>query len=91
VSVQRGNDSGFGFSIYPGKTAKSDTGGSTVIGKVIEGLDVIEDLNEFQVVKSSKVNYMALTGSDGMKSAPVGPVVMDQATYIATSSNPCKS
>jgi cyclophilin family peptidyl-prolyl cis-trans isomerase len=70
VSVQRGNESGFGFSIYPGKNVKSDPAGSVVVGKVIEGLDVIEDLNEFQVVKSSKVNYMALTGSDGMKSAP---------------------
>ena len=70
VSVQRGNESGFGFSIYPGKDIKTDVGDAIVVGRVLEGLDVIEQLNNFQVVKSSKVNYMALTGSDGMKKAP---------------------
>ncbi|KAI2494930.1 peptidyl-prolyl cis-trans isomerase [Fragilaria crotonensis] len=70
VSVLRGNESGFGFSIYPGKNIKTDVGDAIVIGKVLEGLDVIEQLNSFPVVKSSNVNYMALTGSDGMKKAP---------------------
>ena len=70
VSVQRGDESGFGFSIYPGKEVMTDAGGAIVIGRVLEGLDVIDKLNDFQVVKSSKVNYMALTGSDGIKKAP---------------------
>ena len=77
VSVQRGNESGFGFSIYPGKETKTtnvvggnDDDDAIVIGRVIEGLDVIDMLNDFSVVKSSNVNYMALTGTDGIKKAP---------------------
>ena len=42
-----------------------------MIGRVLDGLTtVVADLNETPVVKSSKVNYMALTGSGGLKAAP---------------------
>lgn len=56
VSVRRGNDSGFGFTIYPGVT-----GGNTealdadhiVIGRVVEGLDTLAALNAIPVVQNT--------------------------------------
>mmetsp|Transcript_19950 Transcript_19950/g.28250 ORF Transcript_19950/g.28250 Transcript_19950/m.28250 type:complete len:362 (-) Transcript_19950:219-1304(-) len=75
VSVRRGNESGFGFTIYPGNN--SGGGSSTeldeshiVVGRVLEGLDVVEALNQVPVVNSAKVNYMALTGGPTTKDAP---------------------
>lgn len=65
VSVRRGNDGGYGFTIYPG-------GGDTsilnedniVVGRIIEGMDVVQKLNEIPVVKS------ALAGGANSKNAP---------------------
>ncbi|CAB9521719.1 Cyclophilin type peptidyl-prolyl cis-trans isomerase/CLD [Seminavis robusta] len=73
VSVRKGNDSGFGFTIYPG-------GGSNavqalldeehiVVGRV-ENLELVQELNQVPVIQSSKVNYMGLTGGPTTKSAP---------------------
>jgi cyclophilin family peptidyl-prolyl cis-trans isomerase len=71
VSVRRGNEAGFGFTIgFP------QTGGSymdeeyIIVGRVVEGLDVIEALNNVPVVQSSSLNYMALTGGTTTKNAP---------------------
>jgi hypothetical protein len=36
----------------------------------VEGLDVIEALNNVPVVQSSSLNYMALTGGTTTKNAP---------------------
>eukprot|EP00977_Amphora_coffeiformis_P020628 scaffold8374_cov175-Amphora_coffeaeformis.AAC.67 len=72
VSVRRGNEGGFGFCIYPGNgsspTYLDDE--HIVVGRVIEGLDIVEALNQVPVVQSSKVNYMALTGGTTTKNAP---------------------
>ncbi|KAL7520232.1 hypothetical protein ACHAWX_004965 [Stephanocyclus meneghinianus] len=74
VSVRRGNDGGYGFTIFPGH--KGDVGAAIldedniVVGKVIEGMDVVQRLNEMPVVKSAGVNYMALTGGPNAKNAP---------------------
>ena len=72
VSVRRGNEGGFGFCIYPGNgsapTYLDDE--HIVLGRVIEGLDIVEALNKVPVVQSSKVNYMALTGGTTTKNAP---------------------
>jgi cyclophilin family peptidyl-prolyl cis-trans isomerase len=72
VSVRRGSDSGFGFTIYPG--GQGDTRdldeNHIIVGQVIEGMDVIESLNNIPVVTSAKVNYMALTGGPKNTAAP---------------------
>eukprot|EP00986_Skeletonema_menzelii_P002677 scaffold747_cov145-Skeletonema_menzelii.AAC.3 len=66
VSVRRGDDGGYGFTIFPGKKGSSAAAvldeDNIVVGRVLEGMDVVERLNEMPVVKSSSVNYMALTG-----------------------------
>lgn len=72
VSVRRGADSGFGFTVYPG--GKGDIAdldeNHIIVGQIVEGMDVIEALNNIPVVASSKINYMALTGGPNNKSAP---------------------
>jgi cyclophilin family peptidyl-prolyl cis-trans isomerase len=76
VSVRRGNQGGFGFTIYPG-TGSSTTASSNldqdhiVVGRVVEGLDVIDALNtRVPVVASSSLNYMTLTGGPKANTAP---------------------
>ena len=64
VSVRRGNDGGFGFTIYPGGNANSLDEDNIVVGRVIEGMDVVQKLNDIPVVKS------ALAGGAGAKNAP---------------------
>lgn len=71
VSVRRGNDGGFGFTIYPGKGDANDLDQDhIVVGRVLEGMDVIAALNEAPVIASSKLNYMSLTGGTTTKNAP---------------------
>jgi cyclophilin family peptidyl-prolyl cis-trans isomerase len=72
VSVRRGNEGGFGFTIYPGngEDARFLDEEHIVVGKVIEGMDVVRELNEVPVIASSKFNYMGLTGGPTTKSAP---------------------
>lgn len=73
VSVRRGNDSGFGFTVYPG-TGKDFVSAldqdHIVIGRVIDGMDVIRELDNVPVVSSAKLNYMALTGGPKNKAGP---------------------
>lgn len=73
VSVRRGDDSGFGFVIYPGD-GKTNTEALDedyiVVGKVIAGMDVVMDLNEVPVILSSKYNYMGLTGGPKTSNSP---------------------
>jgi cyclophilin family peptidyl-prolyl cis-trans isomerase len=74
VSVRRGNTSGFGFMIYPGggsdKAVSSLDENHIVVGKVLEGMDVVQQLNDVPVDTSAKVNYMGLTGGQATKDAP---------------------
>jgi len=68
VSVKRGNDSGFGFTIYPGTSSGTATTNldetHIVVGRVIDGLEVIQQINQVPVVKSAKL------GGGEQKSAP---------------------
>jgi len=72
VSVRRGNDGGFGFVIFPGGgEPTSDLNSSNVVvGRVLEGMDVVQQLNEVPVVQSAKVNYKVLAGGDQLRAAP---------------------
>jgi cyclophilin family peptidyl-prolyl cis-trans isomerase len=67
VSVRRGNDGGFGFTIYPGSTGTTNPEldeENIVVGMVIEGVDVVRRLNNIPVVQS------ALSGGQGKRSSP---------------------
>ena len=73
VSVRRGSDSGFGFTVYPGDgTENSDqlNRDHIVVGRVLDGMAVVRELNEIPVISSAKVNYMALTGGPKTSTAP---------------------
>jgi cyclophilin family peptidyl-prolyl cis-trans isomerase len=86
VSVRRGNQGGFGFTIYPGVGSTKALAGSNsaaaavadlddnhiVVGRVVQGLDVIEALNTRVpiVTSASSFNYMALTGGPQTSTAP---------------------
>ena len=73
VSVQKGDTAGFGFTVYPGNGGENASylnENHVVVGRVLEGMDVIEKINQIPVVTSSKVNYMGLTGGPAVKSAP---------------------
>jgi cyclophilin family peptidyl-prolyl cis-trans isomerase len=76
VSVLRGSESGFGFTIYPGSVGSSKETASDlnenqiVVGQVLEGLDIMQQINNLPVISSGKVNYMGLTGGATTKSAP---------------------
>jgi cyclophilin family peptidyl-prolyl cis-trans isomerase len=72
VAVRRGSESGFSFTIYPGGSSntKDLDENHIVVGQVLEGLDVVEALDNVPVVKAAKVNYMGLTGGPKSKDAP---------------------
>jgi cyclophilin family peptidyl-prolyl cis-trans isomerase len=77
VSVRKGSDSGFGFTIYPGgggegggRAAKELDEDHIVVGQILEGMDVIQQLDATPVITSAKVNYMGLVGGPTTKSAP---------------------
>ena len=72
VSVRLGNDGGFGFTIYPGGGSNSDLDETNiVVGRVIDGMDVVKKLNELPVIQSSSIGYKALASGDPSKrSAP---------------------
>ena len=71
VSVRRGNEGGFGFTIYPGGANASDLDrDNIVVGRVLEGMDVVLRINDIPVVQSAKVNYKAFAGGDKERVAP---------------------
>ena len=72
VSVRRGSDGGFGFTIYPGGgSAQQLDDEHIVVGRVIEGMDSVTTLStKVPVITSSSVNYMSLTGGKKGGNAP---------------------
>ena len=68
MAVRKGSDSGFGFTFFPTATAKTNRDfleNYLVVGKVLEGNDVVDQINNVSVVASSKVNYMSIVGAAG--------------------------
>jgi len=69
VAVRKGSDSGFGFTLFPTATAKTNKDfleNYLVVGKVLEGEDVVDQINNVSVVASAKtLNYMSIVGSGG--------------------------
>lgn len=66
VSVRVGDESGFGFTVYPGGGDPSLLDSEhIVVGKVEPGesMETVDWLNAVPVVTTSSVNYMALTGA----------------------------
>ena len=75
VSVRKGNDSGFGFTIYPGgaepDVVKDLDENHIIVGQVLpESMAVLQKLEQVPVITSAKVNYMALTGGQKTRTAP---------------------
>ena len=73
VAVRKGSDSGFGYTLFPVATASSNQDfleNYLVVGSVIEGEEVVEQINNVSVVASAKVNYMSIVGggNSGSKS-----------------------
>ena len=72
-SVRRGNDGGFGFTIYPGGGDPSLLDDEhIVVGRVLEGssMEYVKAINVLPVVQSSSVGYKALAGGSKAKTAP---------------------
>jgi len=68
ISVRRGDEAGYGFTIFPGgPSSPSLDQDHVVVGRVIEGMDVVERLNAMPVVKSAG---MAFSGGSKSKNAP---------------------
>ena len=68
VSVRRGSDGGFGFTIYPGSSSSTGSAeldeDNIVVGRVIDGMDVVRRLNQIPVVQSAGINYKGFAGGD---------------------------
>jgi cyclophilin family peptidyl-prolyl cis-trans isomerase len=61
MMVQKGNDSGFGFTIYPGGgDALYLHANHLVVGRVVEGMNVMESINQLPVVTSKFVSQAKL-------------------------------
>eukprot|EP00980_Cylindrotheca_fusiformis_P007450 scaffold1537_cov108-Cylindrotheca_fusiformis.AAC.9 len=72
VSVRKGSNSGFGFTVFPGGSSAPDdlNDNHIVVGQVIEGLDVMNLINNLPVVASAKVNYKGITGGQSFQEGP---------------------
>jgi len=73
VSVRKGTNSGFGFTVYPGGSAGSTEdldSNHIIVGQVLEGMDIIEQMNNLAVVGTAKVNYKGLAGGSTFSEGP---------------------
>lgn len=91
VSVRRGSDGGFGFTIYPGPGSKISSSSSLaaaaeldqeniVIGKVIDGMSVLQRLNAIPVVQSA-----------GAKSSPLSLPFGKSGATATTRNSPSRA
>jgi len=93
VSVRRGDEAGYSFTIFPGSGSSSSSYASmldednVVIGRVIEGMDVVEKLNETPVVKSAG---RKLTGGAKAKNAPSRGCRYGGSEYFCSEDKPLK-
>uniref|UniRef100_A0A7S0XQQ4 PPIase cyclophilin-type domain-containing protein n=1 Tax=Pseudo-nitzschia delicatissima TaxID=44447 RepID=A0A7S0XQQ4_9STRA len=66
VAVRKGSDSGFGYTLFPTSTARSNQDfleNYMVVGSVLDGEDVVDQINNVSVVASAKsINYMSIVG-----------------------------
>lgn len=69
VAVRKGSDSGFGYTLFPTATVQSNQDfleNYIVVGRVLEGEDVVDQINNISVVASAKsLNYMSIVGGGG--------------------------
>jgi cyclophilin family peptidyl-prolyl cis-trans isomerase len=72
VSVKKGNKGGFGVTIGLNDKPNGELDdNNVVVGRVIDGFDVLQAISEVPVVRAAKqVNYMALTGGSSNNDAP---------------------
>ena len=75
MAVRRGNDSGFGFTVFPTENLMNNQDfldNYIVIGKVCESTDsIIQQINNVSVVSTSKkLNYGGIVGGKNKKNAP---------------------
>lgn len=80
VSVRRGGDGGFGFMIYPGggrdkgasRAAMQLDEDNIIVGEVLDGMDVVRQLNEVPVVRSAGASLGNIMGGGAasQRSAP---------------------
>lgn len=72
MAVRKGSDSGFGYTLFPTATARSNKDfleNYLVVGSVLEGDEIVDQINNVSVVASAKVNYMSIVGGgSGSKS-----------------------
>lgn len=68
ISVRRGDEAGYGFTIFPGgPAAVALDQDNIVVGRVLEGMDVVARLNALPVVKSAGLTF---AGGPKAKNAP---------------------
>lgn len=66
VAVRKGSDSGFGYTLFSKANALTNRDfleNYLVVGKVLEGEEVVDQINNVSVVASAKsINYMSIVG-----------------------------
>jgi cyclophilin family peptidyl-prolyl cis-trans isomerase len=69
MAVRKGSDSGFGYTLFPVATARANQDfleNYLVVGRVLEGEEIVDQINNVSVVASSKsLNYMSIVGGGG--------------------------
>jgi len=86
VSVRRGDEAGYGFTIFPGGSSSSALDEDhIVVGRVIEGMDVVNRLNGMPVVRN-----VSLTGGHNTKNAPSRGCRYGGSEYYCSENKPLK-
>lgn len=72
VSVRKGNQGGFGVTITLSDKPNDELDDlNVVVGRVIDGVDVLREINNVPIIKAAKqLNYKALSGGDTNRDAP---------------------